>query len=177
VHVAAVGVDGVVEDQVVIAANRPGGAPAGTLAQWAAGMLAAALLMGAANSGSATTGPDLQARSARQECTGEVPACLTVRGGVERIRPDSEREIELVCPAKARYFWIWAAEPGRHVQVQLLGLIRNKDKAEIGARFALSEQSGADPGFARVFLGCSAQRAARGKLEMRYEGFGWHPHQ
>ena len=139
--------------------------------------MGAVLLLCSAASNPAASSPDLQTRTPRQECSGGVPACRTLPGSLERIRPDSEREIELVCPAKARFFWNWAAEPGRHVQVQLVDTILNKDKAEIGARFSLSQQSAAEPGFAQVYLGCSAQRASRGKLKVRYEGFGWHPHQ
>ena len=139
---------------------------------------AALLLLAFGGSGPAHATPELQTRSPRQECTGGVPACVTVGGRLDRVGPDAEREVRVQCPSRARHFWNWAAEPARQVQVSLLAPILDAHDRQVGARLALGEQGGATAGFARLYLGCSATAPTRrAPIRMRYEGFGWHPHQ
>lgn len=140
----------------------------------AVGPMIVALLAGTVP---AVAAPDLEPRNGRQECVGKVPGCRTVQGTVTRIKRDSQLEIELMCPANAGYFWNWAAEMDRHVRVELIEPVRDRQKRQIGAKFALSEHSDVGPGFARVFLGCSKQQPTRRGMRVRYDAHGYHPHQ
>ena len=80
--------------------------------RWALGASCALTL---AWTSAALASPELQQRTPGQECNGSVPACRTVAGNLQRVEQDSQREITLTCPAGARYFWNWAAEPSRQV--------------------------------------------------------------
>lgn len=131
-------------------------------------------LAGAMAAPGAMATPDLLQRTPRQECSGGVPGCRTVRGDLEGIRRDSEREIALTCPREAPIFWNWAAEPSRHVQVYFVATIRDAEHRAVGARFTLSQQSDDERGYARVFLGCSAQLPSRQHPQtLFYTSAGW----
>lgn len=121
---------------------------------------------------------NLLERSPRQECHGSVPACQSSGGSLQSVPRDSEREITLACPAGAPFFWNWAAEPSPHVQVYFIAPVQDNKHRAVGARFTLSQQSDYERGYARVFLGCSAQLPSRKHPQtMFYTSTGWNQSQ
>lgn len=114
----------------------------------------------------------------RPECSGGVPGCRTVPGGLTMVPADSEVRVTLTCPREARFFWNWSAEPGRHVQVQLVEAVLDRARQAVGATFAVQAQRDWNPGQARISLGCSGQLPdPRHPYRVLHTAMGWNPHE
>lgn len=138
--------------------------------------LVAAACLGASGTAGATAG--LLVHRDGQECTPNVPHCVSVKSALLTVKPDNLLTVALDCPAGARAFWNWAADMSPHTEVELLEPIRGEQGKEVGGRFAVRQQDGAGAGRVRIHLGCSATSPSVARpMPYRNSAFGWHPHQ